>query len=243
VLGVTSWWYPPGILLGILSLALLSVPWRRAFSPRLTLPLINELTDNLVELTPTDYSWLFAVFFFVAFALFFVTLTGLRFILFPPLVVIGFEMFGHPAICPWARRPLLLPVSCFLTAAGGLLFWRVFGVGAAAAACSMAWGAIVLRLLDLHVPPAIAVALLPLVMESPTIAYPLSVAIGTLLLTLWFLLYQSSQRRRSQQEERSDDKRQGRAGRWIGKGAYKKPERRVRPYRESGAFASSGHRD
>src|SRR5262249_1297702 len=40
----------------------------------------------------------------------------------------------------------------FFTAAGALLFWRVFGVGAAAAACSMAWGAIVLRLLDLHVP-------------------------------------------------------------------------------------------
>jgi hypothetical protein len=213
VLGVTSWWYPPGILLGTLSLALLSVPWRRAFSPRLTRPPMNEeLTDNLIELAPTDYSWLFAFFSFVAFALFFVTLTGLRFILFPPLVVIGFEMFGHPAICPWARRPLLLPVACFLTAAGGLLFWRVFGVGAAAAACSMAWGALVLRLLDLHVPPAMAVALLPLVMESPTIAYPLSVAIGTLLLTLWFLLYQTSQRRRSQQEQRSDDERHGRAG-------------------------------
>jgi hypothetical protein len=93
----------------------------------------------------------------VAAAVFFVKLTGLRFVLFPPLVVIGFEMFGHTAICPWAKQPLLLPVACFLTAAGGLLFWRLLGVGPAAAACSMAWGILVLRGFDLHVPPAMAV--------------------------------------------------------------------------------------
>jgi hypothetical protein len=50
---------------------------------------------------------------------------------------------------------------------------------------------LVLRLFDLHVPPALAVALLPFVMDSPTIAYPLSVGIGTLLMTLWFLFYKS----------------------------------------------------
>jgi hypothetical protein len=202
VLGVTSWWYPPGIVLGTVSLALLSVPWRKTFEPRLTQPLSREeLADNEVERAPTGYFWLLALFAFVTVAVFFVKLTGLRFILFPPLVVIGFEMFGHPAICPWAGRPLLLPVACFLTAAGGLLFLRIFGVSVPAAACSMAWGALVLRLLDLHVPPAMAVALLPLVMDSPTVAYPLSVALGTLLLTLWFLLYRAVQGRRSSQTE------------------------------------------
>ena len=55
----------------------------------------------------------------------------------------------------------------------------------------MAWGILVLRVLDLHVPPALAVALLPMVMNQPTIAYPISVGIGTLLLTLWFLCYRS----------------------------------------------------
>jgi hypothetical protein len=55
----------------------------------------------------------------------------------------------------------------------------------------MACGILVLRLLHLHVPPALAVALLPLVMNSPTIAYPFSVGIGTLLMTLWFLAYRS----------------------------------------------------
>jgi hypothetical protein len=48
----------------------------------------------------------------------------------------------------------------------------------------------VLRAYDLHVPPALAVALLPLVMDKPTLAYPFAVGIGTTLLSLWFLAYQ-----------------------------------------------------
>jgi len=100
--------------------------------------------------------------------------------------VIGFEMFGHTAICPWAKRPLLLPLACFMTSAGGLVSWRLLGQEPAAAACAMAWGILVLRIFDLHVPPALAVALLPFVMASPTVAYPLSVGIGTLSMTLWF---------------------------------------------------------
>ena len=52
----------------------------------------------------------------------------------------------------------------------------------------MGWGIIVLRALDLHVPPALAVALLPLVMTAPTIIYPFAVGLGTLLLTGWFFL-------------------------------------------------------
>src|SRR5262249_5228588 len=47
-------------------------------------------------------------------------------------------------------------------------------------------GIAVLRVLDLHVPPALAVALLPMVMDHPTYAYPFSVGIGTLSMTLWF---------------------------------------------------------
>jgi hypothetical protein len=119
-----------------------------------------------------------------------VNLTGLRFILFPPLVVIGFEMFGHKEVCPWANRPLMLPLACFLTAAGGLAAFKMFGPGPLTAACAMAWGIGVLRVFHLHVPPALAVALLPLVMSSPTYAYPFAVGIGTLTMTLWFLGYE-----------------------------------------------------
>jgi hypothetical protein len=198
VLGVKSWWYPPAILLGTALLAALSVPWKKiSIAHNWLVPSGPEETvDEALERLPPGRYWLIALMGFVVAATFLVELTGLRFILFPPLVVIGFEMFGHPAICPWARKPLPLPVACFLTAAGGLLFWKLLGSGASSAACSMAWGMVVLRLFDLHVPPALAVALLPQVMSSPTIAYPLSVGGGTLIMSCWFLLYGSLVNRR-----------------------------------------------
>ena len=113
-------------------------------------------------------------------------LTGLRFILFPPLAVIGFEMFGHIESCAWAGRPLRLPIVCFLAASGGLFFHHMLGVNWTTAALSMAWGMAVLQIFRVHVPPALAVALLPMVMDAPTIWYPCSVGLGTLTLTLWF---------------------------------------------------------
>jgi hypothetical protein len=193
VLGVKSWWYPPGILLGTVLLAVLSLLWKRVSLAQNWLEPLSpvEVVDEAIEQPPAGSYWLIALMLFVVVAVFFVKLTGLRFVLFPPLVVIGFEMFGHTAICPWAKRPLLLPIACFLTAAGGLLFWNLLGSGPVAAACSMACGMAVLRLFDLHVPPALAVALIPFVMDSPTVAYPFSVGIGTLLMTLWFLAYRS----------------------------------------------------
>ncbi len=196
VLGVKSWWYPPGVMLGTVLLAVLSLIWKRLSIAQNWLEPIGplgpaEIVDEALEQTPAGSYWLIALMLFVAAAVMCVNLTGLRFLLFPPLVVIGFEMFGHTAICPWAKRPLILPVACFLTAAGGLLCWKLLGAGPVAAACAMGWGILVLRVLDLHVPPALAVALLPFVMDSPSFAYPVSVGIGTLLMTLWFLAYQS----------------------------------------------------
>jgi hypothetical protein len=192
VLGVKSWWYPPGVLLGTVLLAMLSILWQRLSVAQNWLePLTSiDVVDETLEQNPATSYWLIALMLFVAMAVLVVKLTGLRFVLFPPLVVIGFEMFGHTAICPWAKRPMFLPAACFLTAAGGLLFWNLLGVGPVAAGCSIACGMAVLRLLDLHVPPALAVALIPFVMDHPTIAYPISVGIGTMLMTLWFLLYQ-----------------------------------------------------
>jgi hypothetical protein len=191
VLGLKSWWYPPGILLGTALLSALSLPWKRLCMIRDGTPTSQEdLVEDVLEVTSRGYGWLIVLMSFVTVATLAVDLTGLRFILFPPLVVIGFEMLGHTAICPWARRPLALPAACFLTAAGGLICGRIFGVSAPAAVASMAWGIVVLRAFDLHIPPALAIALLPLVMNSPTIAYPVSVGIGTLLMTLWFIAYQ-----------------------------------------------------
>ena len=190
VLGIKSWWYVPGILLGTGLLALLSIGWKQSVSGAILLfSTTDEIADDITESAPTGYWWLIPLAVIIISAVFLVELTGLRFILFPPLVVIGFEMFGHPSICPWAKRPLWLPVACFLTALGGLAFEETLYVWPAAAACSMLWGVFVLRVFDLHVPPALAVALLPLIMPSPSLEYPLSVGLGTLLMTFCFLLY------------------------------------------------------
>jgi hypothetical protein len=192
VLGVRSWWYPPGILLGTVLLALLSQIWNRFCLARGEALAVTpqELRQDIMEQAPYDYRPILALMCFVAIAVLAVKITGLRFILFPPLVVIGFEMLAHPDVCPWAAKPPMLPVACFLTASGGWLFWRIFGVGSIAAAASMGWGILVLRVFDLHIPPALAVALLPLVMNSPRITYPLAVAAGTAMMTLWFLAYE-----------------------------------------------------
>lgn len=195
VLGIRSWWYPPGILFGTTLLAALSIAWNNLDSRRLPArrdndaEMIADGRDDALELPPSGLRWLCALLLFVAMAMVAVDLTGLRFILFPPLVVIAYEMLGHPAICPWARRPLSLPIACFLTASGGLICLRAFGADAIAAAAAMVWGIAVLRSFDLHIPPALAIALLPLVMDHPTILYPFSVGIGTGLLTIWFLNY------------------------------------------------------
>ena len=192
VLGVTSWWYPAGIMFGTVLLAALSIPWKRYASTDggTSAASVKEAAEEIAHHVdaPVRLRWekIAALIAFVAIAVLAVKLTGWRFILFPPLVVIGFEMFLHPNLCPWAKRPLMLPVACFLTALGGFLFWKFLGVTPLAAALCMGWGIIVLRALDLHVPPALAVALLPLVMDHPTLIYPFAVGLGTLLLTVWF---------------------------------------------------------
>jgi hypothetical protein len=188
VLGVKDWTYVPAIAVGTVLLAILSMGWRRLSASR-QWALRRSPAADVVETAPHGYAWLAALMLFVATAVLCVEVTGLRFLLFPPLVVIGFEMLGHPRECPWADRLGLLPVACFLTAAGGLFFTKMLGVGAPAAALSMAWGIAVLRSLKLHVPPALAVALLPLVMDRPGIAYPFAVLLGTTLLTAWFAAY------------------------------------------------------
>ncbi len=110
-------------------------------------PKKSRRTSRIEVAAPVRARWekLAALLAFVAVAVLAVKLTGWRFILFPPLVVIGFEMFVHPDVCPWAKRPLMLPVACFLTALGGFIFWKFLGVTPLTAALCMGWGIIVLR--------------------------------------------------------------------------------------------------
>jgi hypothetical protein len=199
VLGVTSWWYPPGILFGCVLLAAISIPWRRYSAsqdpggdePEDSIsgpaPAPSASSPGISRILPPALMPLLA---FVAFAVFAVKLTGMRFILFPPLVVILYEMLSHRERCPWVARPVGLPIACFLTAAGGAFFRTHIALDPLAAMLSMAWGIGVLRVFEIHIPPALAVALLPMVMTRVTIGYPFAVGLGTTMASMWFTVFE-----------------------------------------------------
>jgi hypothetical protein len=156
---------------------------------------VSDLVDDIVEEAPHDYSWLpfFAVFLIVEIML--VGISGRRFLLFPPLVVIGFEMFAHSTICPWAGRPFVLPVVCTLSATIGVIFVSLLGVGPLAAGCTIVCGIAILRIFNSHVPPVLAIGILPFVIPPPHYEFPIVVAAGTMLLTMIFLAWQRLNRR------------------------------------------------
>ena len=188
VLGVRSWWYPPSLLIGTGLLAGIAA-LRTRFAPPAVDRSAEDRVDDEVESAPGTLAWLPVFALFVAVTALASQVTGWRLVLFPPLVVIGFEAFAHAEVCPWAPRPLALILACTLTATAGLASMAVLGAGPLAAMCSLFAGVIVLRVLDLHVPPALAVGLLPFVMPHPSVHYAVAVLLGTSLETALFLLW------------------------------------------------------
>lgn len=195
VLGNKSWMYPLGILVAGVAMVALLIGWR-AFRGGQR-PKGNDANppdvDDALETPPHGRGWMVAFILFVTVAGLAAQTTGLRFILFPPLIVMAYEMFGHPATCPWAKRPVTFPIACFLTAASGVIATHSLGAGAFAAACSMGCGVVVLRAFQIHMPPALAVGLIPLVMDKPELRYAFSVGAGTVALTISFLAWRQMQ--------------------------------------------------
>jgi hypothetical protein len=211
VLGVTTWWYPTGIFFGTTLLAIVSILWKRYGLPsplghtepaggppddvqrtdlRVSAATRNT-ADAAVEPTrniPKQHIFV-ALLAFVAIAMGAVKLTGMRFILFPPLVVILYEMLSHREHCPWVGRPVGVPLACFLAATGGYICNAHIAFTPIAAMLSMAWGVVLLRVLKIHMPPVLAVALLPIVIAHPTAAYPLAVGFGTIMVSVWYALF------------------------------------------------------
>jgi hypothetical protein len=179
-LGIRSWWYPPSLLIGTgLLAATAALRLRIQRIPPQAWKDSQDLADDIVEEPPGGYGWVpfFAAFFLVTIAA--SEITGWRLVLFPPLVVIAFEAFAHSTVCPWAGRPLALTFACGVTALAGVLCANHLGTGPLGAMSSMLVGVGLLRVLDLHVPPALAVGLLPFVIPHPDYRFPLAVALGT----------------------------------------------------------------
>ena len=204
VLGAKSWFYPLSIALGLVVLVAILLLWRWVYRRKYpgSFDVSAKDVDDVLETPPSTKKWIFPFFAFVTVMGLSATASGLRFILFPPLIVIAYEMFAHPSTCPWARKPVTLPIACCVTSATGLLAVNLLGSNGIAAVAAMVCGIVALRLLRIHMPPALAVGLLPLIINSPDLKYPISVTIGTAALTLAFLLY----RRWNAGQGRADDK-------------------------------------
>lgn len=192
-----SWWYPAAILVGTSGLALSARYWKRYAIPHLPdLPATDrQRIDDRMERVPKRMDWIPALLLFVTGAAVLVVVTGERMILYPPLVVIAFEMFAHPHICPWARRPIRFPLAAALSAAVGVAAVLVLGPGVLATLVALAAGIAILKLCDLHMPPALAIGLIPQILEAPGWNYPLSVLGGSVLLVVCFGVYRLFLRR------------------------------------------------
>ncbi|MFM0334355.1 HPP family protein [Paraburkholderia strydomiana] len=193
VFGITSWWYPLSIAAVMTLLALVSTIYGRVLASdghrHAPSPAAVVQADDIGPAAGFR-TWTpvlgFIACLLLAYAL--ATVTGLRLVLFPPFVMIAFEIFIHGDFRPWAKRPLTLPPVCAITAGVGLAMVLAFGPGPLSVAISLAAGVLTLRALRLHFPPALAVSLLPQIMTHADWRFVLAVALGTSTLAGVFLL-------------------------------------------------------
>jgi CBS-domain-containing membrane protein len=191
VLDVKSWFYPPSICLVLIVLVQALLIWRR-LAPARRLRFLHRAdfrTIELLESRPRSHAWYIILFLFTAAAGALAVKTGLRFILFPPLIVLAYEMLGHPETCAWSDSPYHFPLASIFAAITGVMANRWIRPEPLAVLITLAITVALLRVFRLHMPPALSIGLLPFVMNSPTLMYAVSVGIGTFALTITFLLY------------------------------------------------------
>jgi hypothetical protein len=196
VLGERHWLYPIAIFIDLLCLALLLWLWK-SFGPDVSnQPLSSRGVADKLHSASTDRLWVTHLIVLVTILAITSQYTGLRMVLFPPIVVMAYEIFGHPELPRWAERSLLFPIACVLSAGMGIFTLRVIGEHAWSVIAVLAVSIVLLRLFRIHMPPALAVGLIPFIMPSPNYWYPAAVAIGAGTLTLWSLI-RSSLRKKS----------------------------------------------
>jgi hypothetical protein len=184
-----SWRYPLAIFVDCAVLVLLFLLWKH-YAARADSSSPDEANESKVidslEAISHDRFWGLALMVFVVALGVIAQVTVLRFLLFPPLIVMSYELFGHPEVPEWMKRPVLFPVVCLLTASVGLLAHYFIHANFVAVMLTFSCSIGILRFFDLHMPPALAVGLLPFVIKSPDYRFPLSVLLGTVSLGLYF---------------------------------------------------------
>jgi len=200
-LGIRTWSYPFSILIGTGGLALLialRARWTRDRSP--------QLADGEAPgppprpALPPWRGWALPFGLFLLGGLLLVCLIGSQLVLFPPLLVIAFEMIVHRTHCPWRGRYGAVVVVSTAAAAVGLGLVRTVGVVPAAAFLAVLATMALLKLARLPFPPALGLALLPFVIPHPPLAYPLFALSGSLWLMVVVAGQEAWAKRRAGQE-------------------------------------------
>jgi hypothetical protein len=187
VLNERNWIYPAAIFMGLVGLVATMWIWRRYGPDTLSNGSTNHSrVIDALETYPRDRFWGITLLTFVLLLGVPAQLTGLRFILFPPLIVMAYELFAHPEVPGWVVRPALFPVVCVLTASVGVLACHAFKASFVGVMLTMLCSIAILWAFNVHMPPALAVGLLPFVMAGSNFWYPTSVGIGTVALTLCY---------------------------------------------------------
>ncbi len=201
-LGIHTWTYPFSILIGTGGLALLIAlrrRWGRARQPvegpALSSPLASARRSALLLLRgssqplPPLREWALPFAVFLLGGLLLVHLIGSPLVLFPPLLVIAFEMIVHRQHCPWSGRSGAVLVVANAAAVVGLALVKTLGVVPAATFLAVLATLALLKLARLPFPPALGLALLPFVIPQPPLTYPLFTLAGS----LWLLLVAAMQ--------------------------------------------------
>ncbi len=192
VLSEHSWFYPLAIFLDLSLLVLILMIRKRYLSSTSGQSVSKDGHSQIIdalEAVPRSRFWWVALMGFVTIVGAAAQLTDLRFLLFPPLIVMSYELFGHAEVPGWMKQPTLLPLVCLITAGTGLIAEHLLHPVFVAVIVTMLCSVGVLRLFELHMPPALAIGILPFVIERPDYRYALSVFLGTVVLTLSYLGY------------------------------------------------------
>lgn len=181
-LGLHSWIYPLALLPGCFGLALLAQwRWRGSWPQPATVrqsPLPAIALPASPALPPLRL-WLGPLALFLAGALLLVRLLGSPLVLYPPLLVLAWETLAGADHCPWRGRLTAVLAATAIAAVTGLLLVRWLGPVPLATVLAVLLVAVLLDRLRLTCPPAFAVALLPLVIHTPTDSFPFHVLAGT----------------------------------------------------------------
>ena len=222
-LGIRDWTYPLAILMGTSALVLVSrlqclgqrhLPDHGAAPSAADSTAGSRSADDrglpagrvsaLPQSFPSPWIWLLPLLVFLVGALALGQLLGTRLVLYPPLLVIAWETLVHRDLSPWRSRFVALLSATTLAAALGLLLALSFGARHTPAAfLAVLVTAALLRGLRLTCPPAFAVALLPLVLPQPPLAYPFFVLVGGAWLVAVAECWPSRWRRERPRAERS----------------------------------------